>query len=84
MSLVLEAKNVTKNFGHNGHTTEVLHDINLSLEEGEFVAIVGFSGTGKTTLINLLGGLEMPTSGTARPRKTPADSAPSRGQYDPP
>ncbi|HEY5653305.1 MAG TPA: ABC transporter ATP-binding protein [Pontiella sp.] len=64
MSAILEVKNVVKNYGHNGHTSEILHDINLEVETGEFVAIVGFSGTGKTTLINLLGGLEKPTSGT--------------------
>lgn len=80
MATVLEAKNVVKNFGHNGHTSEILDDINLSLEEGEFVAIVGFSGTGKTTLINLLGGLELPTSGTVTCKGQPVtDPSPERG-----
>ncbi|MEI6890888.1 MAG: ABC transporter ATP-binding protein [Pontiella sp.] len=80
MSIVLEAKNVTKNFGHNGHTAEVLDQINLSLEQGEFVAIVGFSGTGKTTLINLLAGLEHPTSGTITCKGKPVtEPSPERG-----
>ena len=80
MATVLEAKNVVKNFGHNGHTSEILNDINLSLEEGEFVAIVGFSGTGKTTLINLLGGLELPTSGTVTCKGKPVtEPSPERG-----
>src|SRR6266487_3643481 len=57
----LELKNVKKNFGPHS----VLKDINLSIEKGEFVAIVGFSGAGKTTLINLISGLLRPDSGTA-------------------
>jgi nitrate/nitrite transport system ATP-binding protein len=57
----LELKNVTKCFGGAG----VLKDVNLSIERGEFVAIVGFSGAGKTTLINLISGLLRPDSGTA-------------------
>ncbi len=56
----LELKNVNRNFGHHS----VLKDINLSIEKGEFVAIVGFSGAGKTTLINLIAGLLRPDSGT--------------------
>ena len=80
MSTVLEVKNVTKNFGNNGHTAEILHDINLTVQEGEFVAIVGFSGTGKTTLINLLGGLELPTSGTVTCKGKPVlEPSPERG-----
>lgn len=80
MSTVLEAKNVTKNFSVNGHTAEILHNINLTLYEGEFVAIVGFSGTGKTTLINLLGGLELPTSGTVTCKGKPVtEPSPERG-----
>src|SRR6266705_477144 len=55
----LELKNVSRNFGHHS----VLKDINLSVEKGEFVAIVGFSGAGKTTLINLIAGLLRPDSG---------------------
>jgi len=44
--------------------TEVLRDINLSVERGEFVAIVGYSGAGKTTLLSLIAGLTTPDSGT--------------------
>jgi nitrate/nitrite transport system ATP-binding protein len=56
----LELKNVSKNFGG----PPVLKDINLSVEKGEFVAIVGFSGAGKTTLISLIAGLLKPSSGS--------------------
>ena len=55
----LELNNVSKDFGG----TPVLKDINLSVEKGEFVAIVGFSGAGKTTLISLIAGLLKPSSG---------------------
>ncbi len=57
---VLELKNVWKSFGE----TDVLKDINLTVEEGEFLVLLGFSGTGKTTLINLMAGLEMPSKGS--------------------
>src|SRR6266699_3514579 len=62
----LELKNVSKGYGANGSRSEVLHNIILQIEKGEFVAIVGFSGAGKTTLINLITGLLKPDSGTAR------------------
>ena len=58
----LELNHVSKNFGGSS----VLKDINLSVEKGEFVAIVGFSGAGKSTLINLITGLLKPDTGTAR------------------
>jgi nitrate/nitrite transport system ATP-binding protein len=60
----LELRNVSKAFGVNGHSAEILHDISLSVEKGEFVAIVGYSGAGKTTLISLIAGLLKPDSGS--------------------
>lgn len=56
----LELNNVSKSFG----ASSVLKDINLSVEKGEFVAIVGFSGAGKTTLISLIAGLLKPDTGS--------------------
>jgi nitrate/nitrite transport system ATP-binding protein len=57
---ILELTNVSK--GHGG--TPVLKDITLSIEPGQFVVVLGFSGTGKTTLINLVAGLTTPDSGS--------------------
>ncbi|MDO6457999.1 ABC transporter ATP-binding protein [Celeribacter halophilus] len=57
---ILELKNVSKSYGE----MPVLKGINLSVATGEFVVILGFSGTGKTTLINLMAGLEQPTHGS--------------------
>jgi nitrate/nitrite transport system ATP-binding protein len=60
----LELSHVGKGYGAAGARTEVLHDINLTVERGEFVAIVGYSGAGKTTLINMVSGLAAPDTGT--------------------
>src|SRR5881398_3411781 len=61
----LELKYVSKGYdGANGTRSEVLKDINLEIERGEFVAIVGYSGAGKTTLISLIAGLIKPDAGT--------------------
>ena len=58
---ILTFDNVSKTFGTGTHATDVLKRIDLDVEEGEFLVILGFSGTGKTTLINLMAGLEQPT-----------------------
>src|SRR5688572_26601022 len=60
----LDLKNVSKSFVANGSRAEVLRNINLSVEKGEFVAIVGYSGAGKTTLISMIAGLLQPDSGS--------------------
>jgi nitrate/nitrite transport system ATP-binding protein len=60
---ILKFKNVSKGLGLGTNRVEVLKNINLEVSEGEFVAILGFSGTGKSTLMNLVAGLEMPDSG---------------------
>ena len=60
---ILELENVSVSFGVGSERVDVLHDVSLQIEQGEFVAILGFAGTGKTTLVNLLAGLEKPTKG---------------------
>ncbi|MES2307416.1 MAG: ABC transporter ATP-binding protein [Verrucomicrobiota bacterium] len=59
----LELRNVSKGYTSSKGFTSVLKEVNLQIEEGEFVAIVGYSGAGKTTLISLLAGLIKPDSG---------------------
>lgn len=63
MPAFLELKNVSKSFGTGADRVEVLKNINLTIEEGEFIAIVGFTGSGKTTLISLIAGLIEPDEG---------------------
>jgi nitrate/nitrite transport system ATP-binding protein len=59
----LEVRDVSKSFASSNGTREVLNEVNLSVQEGQFVSIVGFTGSGKTTLINILAGLLTPDSG---------------------
>ncbi|MFW5718136.1 MAG: ABC transporter ATP-binding protein [Spirochaetota bacterium] len=61
---ILEAKDLWKTYGSAETRVDALKDGNLSIEEGEFLAVVGPSGSGKSTLLHLLGGLDSPTSGT--------------------
>jgi nitrate/nitrite transport system ATP-binding protein len=77
---ILKFDNVSKGFGTGIHRMEVLRNINLEVAEGEFVAILGFSGTGKTTLINMIAGLDTPDQGTVSFKGAPITSpGPERG-----
>lgn len=60
----LEMKDIGRAFGKGAHQTYALKSIDLSIEKGEFVAIIGQSGSGKSTLMNILGCLDAPTSGS--------------------
>ena len=77
---LLEITGLSKLYGDGATRTEVLHDVNLSIESGEFVAIVGFSGSGKTTLISTIAGLLEPDAGEIRLRGERVTGAgPDRG-----
>lgn len=60
---ILKVENLTKSYGKGEAKVDALKNINLSINKGEFVAIVGPSGSGKSTLLHLLGGVDKPTSG---------------------
>lgn len=60
---VLVCENLTRTFTQGSSEIQVLHEVDLNIERGERVAIVGASGAGKSTLLHLLGGLDRPTSG---------------------
>jgi nitrate/nitrite transport system ATP-binding protein len=60
---VMALEGVSKAYGAAGRSTRVLHHVDLASREGDFVAIVGFSGSGQTTLLSLLAGLEQSTEG---------------------
>ncbi|MBU3159578.1 ABC transporter ATP-binding protein [Clostridium frigoris] len=60
---VLQTKGLKKYYGDRENMVKALDDVDLSIDQGEFVAIVGTSGSGKSTLLHMLGGLDRPTSG---------------------
>ncbi len=80
MNKFLELNDVSKAYGQGSSHTWVLRNINLQVAEGEFVAIIGFSGAGKTTLISMIAGLIPPDQGTIRLREKPVTRpGPDRG-----
>jgi putative ABC transport system ATP-binding protein len=66
MTTVVEMKNVAKYFGEGSSKVKALDGVDLTINEGEFVAIVGPSGSGKSTMMNLIGCLDRPTSGKVK------------------
>jgi len=59
----IELQHVSKTFQHNGQPVEVLRDVSMVIEEGEFVSVLGPTGCGKSTLVHLVAGLEFPDGG---------------------
>jgi putative ABC transport system ATP-binding protein len=60
---IIQLEDVNKEFGNGKNTVAALKDINLEIQQGEFVAVVGPSGCGKSTLLHVMAGLEQPTTG---------------------
>ena len=61
---LIELKNINKYFGHGENRVHVLKDINIEINKGDFVAIIGQSGSGKSTMMNIIGCLDVPSSGS--------------------
>jgi putative ABC transport system ATP-binding protein len=61
---IIEVINLTKKYGSGDTQVTALDSVNISIEEGQFVAVMGPSGCGKSTLLHLIGGLDRPSGGT--------------------
>jgi putative ABC transport system ATP-binding protein len=64
MTTLIDIQDLSKVYERGRQKVEVLHGVNLTIEEGDFLALMGPSGSGKTTLLNLIGGLDTPTAGS--------------------
>lgn len=68
--IVMKAEHVTKTYGEGDSQVRALDDVSLTVEKGELTAILGPSGTGKSTLLHVIGGVDKPTSGEVRIKDT--------------
>ncbi len=76
---ILAFEQVSRVYGRGATSANALHGVTLTLEPGEFVALVGASGSGKTTLLNLAAGLDRPTAGQVRLREQSLADLDERG-----
>lgn len=77
---ILELRGVSKHFGEGLGRDDILKGLDLEVRDGEFLAILGFSGTGKSTLVNLMAGLHLPDGGEVLFRGKPVEGpGPERG-----
>ncbi|WP_455556916.1 ATP-binding cassette domain-containing protein, partial [Comamonas sp.] len=77
---ILDMANVSKFFSLNGHPIQALKDVNLQIQKGEFICLIGASGCGKSTLLRIMGGFEHVSSGVAKMYHTPiTEPGPDRG-----
>ena len=77
---ILDIANVSKFFSLNGRPIQALKDVNLQIQKGEFICLIGASGCGKSTLLRIMGGFESVTTGVAKMYHTPiAEPGPDRG-----
>ena len=65
---ILQTTDLKKYYGEEPNLTKALDGVDLSVEQGEFLAVVGTSGSGKSTLLHMMGGLDTPTSGSIKVR----------------
>ena len=63
---MLELTDIYKSYKHNGNTIDVLKGINITINQGDTLAVIGASGVGKSTLLNIMGALEQPTGGQVK------------------
>lgn len=76
----IQVQDVTKRYGDDPTTTAALEGVNLSVQPGEFIALVGASGCGKSTLLRMIAGFEIPTGGRIEISGSPANGpGPDRG-----
>ncbi len=69
---LVSLRDVSKSFGAGRHTVTALHGVDLEVQRGEFVCLIGASGCGKSTILNLIAGLDEPSSGTVDVAAKPA------------